>query len=169
MYFFLKDVLLIGQLHSSCRHFPRGAAFVSASGDAASPTSYRNREIAPPIEFLRCNYRCHGSQSRAGKHSSGLNSLLFVYRFAARARGEAAVSANVSIKPSYSARNRTKTLPGYYYRQAGGREPGGCHRRGPGAWSLLCGAGCELNGSRRLVFAVKKCEAPAPLWTELIK
>lgn len=37
------------------------------------------------------------------KRSLRLNSLLFVYCFAARARGEAAVSVNVSIKPSYFA------------------------------------------------------------------
>ncbi|KAF7642516.1 hypothetical protein LDENG_00256750, partial [Lucifuga dentata] len=44
--------------------------------NCAKPIELRNREI----------------QSRVGKQSSGLNSLLFVYRFAARARREAAAS-----------------------------------------------------------------------------
>lgn len=87
----------IGQFTVGCRHFPRGAVFVSTKERALLRASNGNGRKAPPIRCLAHDCRCHLSQSGARKPSSGLNSLLFVNRFAARAREEATAAVNVSI------------------------------------------------------------------------
>lgn len=61
--FFLLNSLLITPLASRCRHFPSGAAFVSAHSDTAWRLSYWKWEIDPPIKFLCCDHCCHRSQS----------------------------------------------------------------------------------------------------------
>ncbi|XP_024126583.1 AT-rich interactive domain-containing protein 4A isoform X2 [Oryzias melastigma] len=48
------------------------------------------------MKCLCCHSRCQRSQSRVRKASSGLNSLLFVYRFAAQPRGEEFAAVNRS-------------------------------------------------------------------------
>lgn len=57
--------------YNQCRHFPRGAAFVSTNSVRRRGMSNGNYESFRPIIFHNFSYRCHHSQSDSGKHSFG--------------------------------------------------------------------------------------------------
>lgn len=77
----LCSATLIGQPPSSCRHFPRGAAFVLTNSGNRFILSNHNGGSRPPIELRGCESQRERSQSCVRKQSSVLNSLLFMYRY----------------------------------------------------------------------------------------